>query len=265
MYSRKDYKLLGLVQKVQTEFANCEMVDGKVIVGDFRAADYEIFDFEGKLVEESSSHREMLYDSFKDIYFYKENGNVGYRDEYNINGKFIGKTVFEKIRNNKIIEKSFYVNENGELKLGSHIIRDEKIDIETPYEDDIDIDEIAYYDKNEKIIPRQHIVFTESDRRTKKTKSKFKNGYQIETIINKENGEFSHRIVKEYDLNGNCLKHSCYEPYNNLYLQDKYEYEFDNKGNWTKKTQYHWVIGWGEFKLSPLSITRRKIEYFDKN
>lgn len=258
MITRETRKLIGLVKKVEAEFAVYENIDGKLTEIRNQSAGYSIYDFGGRLIEEVSLYRQMMQDSYKDVYFYNEKGELDYREEYDLDDSLMGKSVFEKSPNGNLKEKHYYFDDQKKLKLDSHFIFDgENNDSEEGL-----IIEKVYYDANEKIIPR-HSHRNDLSERNKKNLIKNDEGYTIEELRANEKGEFSHRIKTIYDLKGNEKEYFCYESDGTLYLKKEYTYKFDSTGNWIEKIDNHWVTGWGEFKLTPLSITRRKIEYFD--
>lgn len=257
MITRETRKLIGLVKKVEYEFAVYETVDGTLKETRHQSTGYSIFDFEGRLIEEVSPYRLMMYDAYKDIYFYNEKGELDYREEYDEDNLLFGKTTFEKSADGNLIEKHFYFDNEGKLKLGSHFIYDgENVDEEDS------IIEIAHYDENEKIAP-EHFYQCKLPEKIKKNLIN-NDGYTIEELRINENGELSHRELSIYDSKGNKKEFFCYEPDGTLYLKDEFAYKFDSTGNWIEQINNQWVIGWGEFKLTPLAITRCKIEYYDK-
>lgn len=260
MITRKTHNLIGLVKKVEAEFAVFENIDGILQEARHQSAGYSIYDLEGKLIEEVSSYRLMMYDAYKDVYFYNENGDLDFREEYDENNSLIGKTVFEKSVDGNLIEKEYYFDKEENLKLGSHYI----FEGENNDSEDGLIIEIAYYDENGKISPEHFYRENPSDK-IKNNVINTDEGYTVEELRKNEKGEFSHRIKTVYDLTGNKKEYFCYEPDGTLYLKDEFDYKFDSNGNWIEQIQNHWVIGWGEFKLVPLTITRRKIDYFDKS
>jgi hypothetical protein len=77
-----------------------------------------------------------------------------------------------------------------------------------------------------------------------------------------EKGLVDFRIVTHYDRRGLELDFSTYEPNGEISIRQEYEYEFDAAGNWTTQFVSRWVVGWGEFKMTPSMVTRRTIEYF---
>lgn len=258
MITRETRKLIGLVKKVEAEFAVFEIIDGKLTETRNQSAGYSIYDLEGKLVEEVSPYRLMMYDAYKDVYFYNEKGLLDYREEYDENNSLIGKTIFEKSIDGNLIEKHYYFDKQGKLKLGSHFIYEG----DTNDEEDLII-EIAHYDEKEKITPQHFYQFNPSEN-NRKNIININGGYIVEALRFNEKGEYSHREKTIYDSRGNRKEYFCYEPDGILYLKDEFVYKFDSAGNWIEQIDNHWVTGWGEFKLTPLSITRRKIDYFDK-
>ena len=42
----------------------------------------------------------------------------------------------------------------------------------------------------------------------------------------------------------------------------KYEYKFDQNGNWTEKTEYEQVTKFGEIYFEPINIWKREITYY---
>lgn len=257
MITREKRKLIGPVKKVEAEFAVFEIIDGKLTETKNQPAGYAIYDLEGKLVEEVSPYRLMMYDAYKDVYFYDESGELDYREEYDENDSLIGKTVFERSIDGNLTEKHYYFDQQGKLKLGSHFVYESEAD---DHEDSII--EIAHYDESGKIIPRHFHQYHPSENNRKKIINS-DDGYIVEESRFNEKGEYSHRIKTVYDSRGNRKEHFCYDPDGTLNLKDEFVYKFDSAGNWIEQIVHHWVIGWGEFKLTPLSITRRKIDYYD--
>lgn len=250
MITRKKRNLIGSVRRVETNFAVYEIVDGNPLETRHQSAGYELYDADGKLTEESSPYRLMMEDSYKDIYIYNAQGELIEREEYDENESLIGKTIFEQ-SGDKRIEKHYYFDRNGEIKLRRH----------TVYDLEDNITEIAYYGENEQINPKRFYKSNPLEKYRKNTLPDGE-GYTVEEFRYNEKNEFSHRILTIYDAEGNLKEHLCYESDGTLYLKDEYIYEYDSIGNWIKQIQSHWIIGWGEFRLVPLTVSRRKIDYY---
>lgn len=265
MITRENRKLIGLVKKVEAEFAVYENIDGKLTETQNQSAGYSIYDFEGRLIEEVSLYRQMMQDAYKDVYFYNEKGELDYREEYDENDSLIGKSIFEKLPDGNLKEKNYYFDDQKKLKLGSHLVyegdnNDQDFDVVS----DSSIIEMAHYDKDERINPQNFHKYDPSER-VKIDTTQNDSGHTDEIYFFDDKGEYYVKMTRVYDVKDNIREQFCYETDGTLYLKDEYDFKFDSNGNWIEQIQNHWVIGWGEFKLVPLSITRRKIDYFDKN
>ena len=260
MITRENHKLIGKVRKVEAEFAVFEIVDEKVVETRHQSAGYSVYDLEGKLIEEVSPHRLMMEDVYKDIYIYDSEGKLFQRDEYDENEELIGKTMFEQDDNGNRIEKHYYLDKNQILKLGSRSIYRSESKFDDGFFDDNLIERVSY-DENEEILPNR-IYQADSTRKDRKDIVFNDDGYTLEEFRYNEHDEFYHRISTVYDLKGNRKEYFCYEPDGTLYLKDEFTYEYDLVGNWIKQIQHHWVIGWGEFRLIPLLVIRRSIDYY---
>jgi len=251
MITREKSKLIGLVRRVEVEFAVFEIIDGNATETRHQPAGHSLYDLEGKLIEEISPYRLMMEDAYKDIYIYNEQGKLIERDEYDENESLRGKTTFEQDENGNQIEKHYYFDSRGILKLVFHTI----------YDREDSFVETAHYDENEKIIPK-HVYKSNPSEKVKINTVFNDNGYIVEECRNNENKEFTDKAVTSYDSKGNIKEFSCYKSDGTLSLKDEYSYEYDSVGNWIKQIQYHWVIGWSEFRLIPLTVTRREIDYY---
>jgi hypothetical protein len=251
MITREKRKLMGSARRVDCNFAVFEIIDGNPIETRHQSAGYSIYDLDGKLIEEVSPYRLMMDDSYKDIYIYDKQDKLIKRDEYDENELLRGKTTFDQIDSKNRIERHYYYDKQGLLKLGSHTI----------YDSEDELIETAHYDENENVSP-QHIYKSNPSKKIRKNNLPDNDGYTIEEFRNNERGKFTDRTVTSYDAKGNLKEFSCYNSDGTLTLKDEYEYEFDSVRNWIKKIQYHWVIGWGEFSLIPLTISRRQIDYY---
>lgn len=264
MITRESRKLSGPVRKVETEFAVFETVDGKLTETGNHPSGYEIFDTDGKLLEDGSEYRLVVQDAYRHVYFYDEAGELDFREEFDENDAPVAKTIFERSEDGKLVEKHYYFDREGKLKLGYHSIYEgDRINDSEAHDQENLVVEVAHYDENEKIIPRHSKRYEPFDQIRRNT-IEYEDGYAIEEFRANERGEFSLRVKTVHDADGNVKEHFCYEPDGTLYLQDEYVYRYDRHGNWIEQIQKHWVIGWGEFKLTPLSVARRKIEYFEE-
>jgi hypothetical protein len=247
---RDKFNLLGPVRSVEGISSNLEVVDGKLTETYTQVAECLLFDREGRLLEAISRERELLYDVFKDIYKYDADGNLIERDEFNRDGRLTGKGIFERDAEGNLIENHYYALDDGNLVLGSRVFRDHGRVIQT-----------MHFDAKGK--PIRPVMGTNLPATTAEfTRTQTDVGYMVEERRKSEKKEHRIRIVTNYDHNGNILDYSTYEADGEMYIKQEFEYEFDSVGNWTTQNASRWVVGWGEFRLVPFTVTHRKIEYF---
>ena len=253
MITRGERKLLGLVRSVEATFAEFEIIDGNAIEIRHQPAGYALYDLEGKLIEEISPYRLMMEDSYKDIYKYDTEGKLVSRDEYREDGSLMGKTTFEQDYKGNLIERTYYFDNHGTLKIGFHTICDsENNHIET-----------SHYDENGDVDPRH--IYKASSKPVRKVEENTvfnDEGHIVEALHYDDEGNAQYRTVTTYDTKENEKEFSEFELNGTLRRKYKYDYEFDSAGNWTKQLQYYWAIGWGEFRLIPYTVTNRKIDYY---
>jgi hypothetical protein len=252
MFNRETYKLIGPVRSVTSVFSELEVIDDKIVEIRRQPADLLLFDWNGKLLEENSPEREILYDVRRDVYVYGVDGELSEREEYARDGLLIGKTRFEIDSEGNRVENQYYLLADGRMLLGSRVIRYPDGRIENIY---FDADGRATDSSNAPPLRKTTIEFSET---------KNERGHVLEERrFNEENG-LTLRIVTQYDERGNEIEYSTYdhELDGEMYIKQEFKYEFDSVGNWTTQTVFRWVVGWGPFRLIPYTRTRRTIEYF---
>lgn len=178
----------------------------------------------------------------KIIYNYDENGNEVEKKLINKNGSLIGKTLFEyNKKNNKIKEIKF--DENGKLKTI----------VNSKYDENENQSVVVTYDSTNRILSKT-VYNTIENKKGKEQEYNFYNSNDVfmKKIIFKEdvNG-FSLGISEFYsdgtlyykseninDSKGNVIESKLSIPEKKLSSKTTYEYEFDEKDNWTKKIEY---------------------------
>jgi hypothetical protein len=65
-----------------------------------------------------------------------------------------------------------------------------------------------------------------------------------------------------YDEKGNVAEITFFPADGSAVKKEKYTYEFDERGNWIKKTLYHWVSEEGKSFYKLMIITYRTISYY---
>lgn len=89
---------------------------------------------------------------------------------------------------------------------------------------------------------------------------------QIERLVYTSEGSLNQRYVSVLDKNGNTIEETNYDQSKQKYRGDRkyiYAYEFDEKGNWIKRTTSQEVTENDEKILKPWYITYRTITYYE--
>lgn len=75
-------------------------------------------------------------------------------------------------------------------------------------------------------------------------------------------GSLTGREVYKYDDKGNIVEMTLFNSDGSVLSKEKYEYEFDAMGNWTKMTTSVAVIENGQMSFEPTEVTYRIIAYY---
>lgn len=89
-------------------------------------------------------------------------------------------------------------------------------------------------------------------------------GNQKERLVYSADGSLNQRSLHTLDAKGNEVEEIIYEPRDNS-IRSKYSYvyEFDAKGNWTKRTASKRATKDGSALFEPYSVTYRTITYYE--
>lgn len=87
-------------------------------------------------------------------------------------------------------------------------------------------------------------------------------GHQRETLVYSGDGSLSERLVSTFDDKGNKVEEAEFDTLDGP-VRDKYSYayEFDAKGNWTKRVTSKWVTKDGKSSFVPQYVNYRTITY----
>ena len=75
-------------------------------------------------------------------------------------------------------------------------------------------------------------------------------------------GELTGRETYRYDERGNIVEMTLLNADGSVLTKERYEYEFDAMGNWTKMLTSVAIVENGETKFEPTEVTFRFISYF---
>ena len=87
-------------------------------------------------------------------------------------------------------------------------------------------------------------------------------GSQKEELVYSEDGSLNRRYLSTLDDKGNVVEKTFFEPDGSIRTKESYKYEFDSKGNWTKRTTSKVVTKDGRQQLEPYSVYYRTITYY---
>ena len=85
----------------------------------------------------------------------------------------------------------------------------------------------------------------------------------VESNLYKEDKSLENRLTTSYDDKNNVIESIIYSPHGGVIEKRKYEYEYDNKGNWIKKNIYEWTFRDGNKPYTLIQTLHRTINYLD--
>ena len=89
-------------------------------------------------------------------------------------------------------------------------------------------------------------------------------GNELEELVYAEDGSLNQHYISMLDKNGNEIERTGFDPRDGAVgAKYSYEYVFDPKGNWTKRTTSKVVMKDGRAQADPQYVdTRRFITYY---
>jgi hypothetical protein len=88
------------------------------------------------------------------------------------------------------------------------------------------------------------------------------NGSQKEELVYTADGTLNQRYLYTLDDKGNEVELTIFERSGSIRVEESYTYEFDSKGNWTKRTTSRVVTKDGRQQLVPYNFHFRTITYY---
>lgn len=88
------------------------------------------------------------------------------------------------------------------------------------------------------------------------------NGSQMEQLVYSANGSLNQRYLSTLNDKGYEVERTFFERNGSIRTKESYKYEFDSKGNWTKRTTSKVVMKDGREQLEPYSVYYRTITYY---
>lgn len=104
---------------------------------------------------------------------------------------------------------------------------------------------------------------TEGERKTLETATYDMKGAKIDNAyFLAAGGALTGREVYKYDERGNIVEMTLLNPDGSVMTKERYDYDFDAMGNWTKMLTSVALVENGETKFEPTEVTYRFISYF---
>lgn len=171
---------------------------------------------------------------------------------YDKNGVLLKENHYSAVSGKPYLETIYVYDSQGRSKekIGKNI-EDDKILSRSLYSHDEkrNYTEVADYDWNN--VLRGKIGFI------------WNNQGQVSEIIGfSPKGDSLGRGTVTYDEKGNVAEMIFSPADGSAVKKEKYTYEFDEHGNWIKKTLYHWVTEEGKSFYKLMNITHRTIAYY---
>jgi hypothetical protein len=88
------------------------------------------------------------------------------------------------------------------------------------------------------------------------------NGNQKEKLVYSEDGKLNQHYLYTLDDKGNEIAETYFNSDGSLRFKELFTYEFDAKGNWTKRTTSRLVMKDGREQTEPYSVYFRTITYY---
>lgn len=87
-------------------------------------------------------------------------------------------------------------------------------------------------------------------------------GNQMENLVYGADGSVNQRYLYKLDDKGNQVEQTIFERDGSIRVKRSFTYEFDGKGNWTKRSTSQVVMKDGRAQLEPASVQFRTITYY---
>jgi hypothetical protein len=188
-------------------------------------------------------------------YVYDNRGNLIVRSSYHPNGNQIQKDTYSYDSKGKLIENvrnNFFQQQHTTVYLDyDKKGREQKL---THCDSDGNILAVRSYSYGRQ--GNKNEVFEDMELETRSCYSSVydSNGNEIESKELDSEGNIVNKLVSEYDHHDQVTERISYRADGSLIRYKSYEYQYDQKQNWIKKTEYQDSI--------PLSISIREIEYY---
>lgn len=171
---------------------------------------------------------------------------------YDENGVLLKENHYSALSGEPYLETTYVYDSSGRIKEeSSRDIEEKKILSRTLYAHDekSNFTEVADYDSGDVLRERYRFVWNNQ-------------GKVSEIVGFAPDGATLGKQIVKYDEGGNVVETILTTAGELAVKKKKYSYEFDDHGNWTRKTLYHWVREKGKSFYKLMNITYRTITYY---
>ncbi len=222
----------------------------------------QIYEFEGHFIYEHN--KPLLKERFK----FDRQGRKVEKYTYTIEGRESPKSVSTYNEKNWLITNDTYSALSNKPYLQTRYIYDELGNVEEIAQYNIEDNSLLQKWVFTNDLQKRYFEFTDYDSRDRqRTQIGFKRDKKcriVETFAYQPDNKLGVRSVISYDKNDIPISVINYSSENIIIDKRKYEYEFDDKGNWIKKSDFKWKEKDEKSDWKLMSDIYRKIEYFNK-
>jgi len=174
--------------------------------------------------------------------------------------KMYGRTVYSYDAQNRIIKKTNY-NPDGSAVLEYVFTYGSNGGIESKATQNAVTKKVISKTEYKYESPESYLLFYDGKfaRRIKLTKDD--KCRIVESNLYEEDKNLENKITTSFDDKNNIIESIVYSPNGNQIEKTKYEYDYDNKGNWTKQNIYEWTFRDGNEPYKLTIIKQRTITY----
>lgn len=223
--------------------------------------DLYAFSFIGQVKEIKILEKNLESDSLQEVTTtikFDKKGKITETFLTNSRIKMYGRTVYSYDDKNRIVKKTFY-NPDGSAVSEDIYGYNSSGNLESQIKQNAVKKNVIFKTEYKYESPESYLQYYAGKfaRRIKLTKDK--RCRIIESNLYKENNNLENKITTSYDEKDNITEQIVYSPNERPIEKTKYEYEYDNNGNWIKQNIYEWTFRDGE---SPYKLTRTKQRTF---
>lgn len=290
--TRQQKNLHGTIRSVHSRCVPLSLIEGRLIEEDRENLEFEVYDPEGKLIEETSQERLMYQDPFKHVYNYSHGENIWVREEYDYAGPLESTTICCLNKKGLLTETTY--SSSGEIQRQNISDKDGNIleynhygngKIVSAYRSTFrklgnNVEEISYeFNESQQIEGEvryrsirtyntvgkeaEHVTYRPDDSLWAKWTTSFEQtGHTFEEFHYDENSSLTQSTTRKFDESGNIYEEECIKADGSLNYKLEFQYEFDATGNWIKQITNKWVLRWDQLFYEPVSVTHRMLSYY---